>query len=379
MKVLFFTYDFPYPLNSGGKNRAYHLLKYAGEGVEFFLFSFIRDDFDPHNREKLKEICVKKIQLFKRRKVRDLRTIAGALNPKASVFKNLYFYKKILDKIVQTITLEKIDIVHYESFYTAFYLSERLSKLGVKQIFGTENIEHNIYKDYARYIASPLLKPFFYLESFKIEHEEKSMFKRADLCVAVTGKEAEYITYSGAKSCSVVENGVDTKFFSFVPSKKKKGDTLLFVGNFSYFPNRDAILFFYNNVFQKLHHDLHFLIVGKHVRKLPIANDSRVERIEYIADIREAYKRADVMVSPVRIEGLGVVPNEHVLIAESPSEFKEKIELLLNDESLKTQLSESSRKLVEEKFDWRKIGKKLNTIWKDQLPPGRSRFSPPSR
>lgn len=390
-KILFFTYDFPYPTNTGGKNRAYHLLKYAGEGVEFFLFSFVRKGTEYlYHQEKLQKIGVKNIQLFERKKVRDLRIIVKTLHPRDSIFKALYFDTRILNKLIQTIKLENIDIVHYESFYTAFYLSNSVRGLGVKQIFGTENIEHSIYRDYARYIATSLLKPLFYLESLKIEREEKNMFKLSDLCIAVTEQEAQYVRNMSGKECEVVENGVDPGFFSFNAPKKEKGDTILFVGNFSYFPNNDAVLFFYNNVFKKLDGNLRLIIVGKQVNKLLIRDGQRVERIDYIDDIREVYRRADVLVSPVRIGGgtnfklleamamgvpiiahpnrlgsLHIKDGQHLLIAKNPDEFTEKINLLLNDQTLRIKLSRNARTLVEEKFDWEKIGKKLNTIWKN--------------
>ena len=56
-KVLFVTYDFPYPINSGGKSRAYHLMKYAKDkDIELILFSFVRPTFKKSYEKELEKI-----------------------------------------------------------------------------------------------------------------------------------------------------------------------------------------------------------------------------------------------------------------------------------------------------------------------------------
>ena len=42
MKILFLTYDLPYPLNTGGKIRAFHLIKGISSEHRITLFSYYR-------------------------------------------------------------------------------------------------------------------------------------------------------------------------------------------------------------------------------------------------------------------------------------------------------------------------------------------------
>lgn len=387
-KVLFVSYDFPYPTNTGGKNRAYNLIKHAGKDLEMHLVSFVRDDYKKEYGKEIQKIGVKTIRLFKRRRLSDIGNIQSLFS-RNSIFWFLYYDKEIEDVILKAIKELGIDIVHFESYYASFYIGEKIRDLKVKQIFGTENIEHFLYKDYAKH--SSWLKRFFLSSQIKkIENEEIKLLKLSDKNIAVTEDEAKFIRRITRKECNVVPNGVDLDDFTYNSPSKKTNDLLLFIGNFTYFPNIDAINYFYYDVFKKLNKKIKLLVIGKNAEELGIAKDKRVEAISYILDIKEACSKADIMISPVRIGGgtnfkileamacgipiivhpgrvgsFGVRDGREMLLAETPVEFEQKIELLLEDFDLRNRLSKNARKLVEKDYSWKKIGEKLNFIWKN--------------
>ena len=157
-KVLFFTYDFPYPITSGGKNRAYHMLKYASNDVELHLFSFIRPGFKEIYKEELKKIGVKNSTLFERPAAKKIQILKKVIQkPQQSIFKSLY-YSPAIDKILEEyLKVNEISILHAESFYTGFYLSKQKQMQGIKQIYGSENVEYVLYKEYVEN-SVPLFK-----------------------------------------------------------------------------------------------------------------------------------------------------------------------------------------------------------------------------
>ena len=53
---------------------------------------------------------------------------------------------------------------------------------------------------------------------------------------------------------------------------------------------------------------------------------------------------------------------EHLLIADEPRAFAEQTVHLLQDAGLRAQLAASARKLVETKYDWQAIGRKLDAF-----------------
>lgn len=387
-KILFLTYDFPYPTNSGGKNRAFNLIKHASKNLEVHLASFVRDDFRKEYEKELKKVGVKTITIFKRRKLKDIRNIKFLFS-KSSIFRLLYYRKNAEDSILDIVRSLKINVVHFESYYTAFYIGKKIRDLGAKQIFGTENIEHFLYKDYAKY--SSWLKHFILDRQIrKIENEEKELLKLSDKNIAVTDDEAKFIQSITGKKCSIIPNGVDLDDFTYHHPSKKLANMLLFIGNFSYFPNIEAINYFYNEVFKKLNRNIKLLVIGKNVKKLSMSKDIRVEPISFVENIKEQYNRADIMVSPVRIGGgtnfkileamaygipiiadparidsFGVNDGREVFLAKTALEYKQKIDLLLKDFSLREKLSKNARKLIEKDYSWRLIGDNLNAIWKN--------------
>ena len=382
-KVLFVTYDFPYPTNTGGKNRAYHMLKYSGNDIKKYLFSFVRDGTFRDSAVEMEKIGVEVLGTTVRKKLSDMRNIAGLIKGD-SIFKTLYFSSSILADLLRIITDKKIDIVHFESFYTAFYISDEIKSHGVKQIFGTENIEHNVYDEYANN-TNFLLRPLYRLQVDKIRKEEASLFKQADLCIAVSDTDARQVR-EYARECEVIKNGVDIDEFKFNLPKNKKGNRLLFVGNFTYFPNVDAINFFYNEIFKHLPGDIRLTIIGKKVKTLKF-DDLRIEKKEFIPRIQDAYEESDLVVAPVRLgggtnfkvleamaagvpvvslpdrlEGLDLSNNKHIVIVKE-EEFAQKIIPLLNDLEMRKRLARNARELVEREYSWKVIGNKLNTVW----------------
>ena len=159
-RLLFVTYDFPYPTNSGGKTRAYNMLKHSGSNFHKLIFSFVRSGHDKKNINELEKIGVRVAGLVERRRVSDPRNFLGLFSG-SSIFKTLYYSPSIAKDLLRIITDKKIDIVHFESFYTAFFISDEIKKLGVKQIYGSENIENKIYQDYVNNNTSVLLRPLY--------------------------------------------------------------------------------------------------------------------------------------------------------------------------------------------------------------------------
>ncbi len=386
-RVLFITYDYPYPTNTGGKNRAYHMLKYSGSEFEKYLFSFVRKDFNEQYIKDLERIDVKVVGLEPRKKVASPKNALSIVG-KNSIFRLLYFSDKVLSKIIEVVENNKIDIVHFESFYAGFYISDRLKKLGVKQVFGTENVEYTLYEDYAKKSLLPM-KPFLFSQVGKIKKEEAEMCRSADVCVAVSESDQDEI--SKYNKCKIVRNGVDIAALKY-NAPRKEVNNLLFIGNFSYFPNVDAIEFFSSEVFKRLEQDITLTIVGKQIGKLKLPKDTRIKLIEYVEDIREVYLAADIMVAPIRIGGgtnfkileamasgvpvislperlvgLKVENNKNIFVAKDAAQFIEVIKIVSSDYDLRKKVSENARKLVEEEYSWEAIGDELSKVWNSVL------------
>ncbi len=387
MNVLFVTYDFPFPTNSGGKNRAYHLLKYTAKKANVFLYSFVREDYNPEHNREIASLGVKKIHVFKRRKLTSFSNFPKTVFNNSSIFKTLYYEKKVYDELAELIKREKIDIVHFESTYTGFFIGKRLKKLGVKLVLGTENIEFMLYYDYAKNLNKFYLKPFVYYQAKRLRQEELDMVRNADAVTTITQQEADILKNLTGVKCNIIANGIEPETYSYSEHKELKNN-ILFVGNFVYFPNIDAMDFFYRNVFPKLDDKLTVTIIGKKVNEKFKFSNSRIICKDFVENIIDEYRNADILVFPIRIgggtnfkvleamalgvpivaqpdrlSGLDVTGEEHFLAATTGEEYVKQIERIYNDSSLRRRLTLNARKTVEEQYAWEKIGKELLKVW----------------
>lgn len=389
MNVLFVTYDFPYPTNSGGKNRAYHLIKHTAGKVNISLFSFVRDDYNPDYNKEIFDLGVKDIKVVKREKLSAFLNIPKTILNNSSIFKTLYYDKKIEWIIKEYIKKNKIEVVHFESSYTGYYIGKELGRLGVRQVLGTENIEFQLYYDYAANTKKIYLKPFIKYQAGRLKKEELNMVQNADKITTITQEEANKLESLTGKKCDIVANGIEPRTFSYSFDPKIKKN-ILFVGNFSYFPNVDGINFFYKEVFNRLNKNLTLTVIGKDCSKILNFENERIVKKDFVDDIISEYKKADIMVFPIRmgggtnfkvleamalgipivanpdrLVGLNAVSGIHFLEATTGEEYAEKIELLYKDRKLREELAQHGRKLIDKYFSWENIGRDLLKIWKN--------------
>lgn len=383
--ILFVTYDFPYPTDSGGKTRAFNLIKFGHKDTKITLLAFVRKPITPELEEEMRRVGVSKIHTVQRTSKTNIKSILGVFT-KSSIFKSLYYDKKIEKKILEIIAEDKIDLIHFESYYTAFYIGDKIAQTGTKQVLGTENIEHQLYDLYTEKNAPFLTKPVLRREVRKIQDEEHSMIQHADAVVAVTDSERKYIEKTGAKNCILVENGVDIDYFSNTKHSATSNE-ILFIGNFSYFPNIDAVRYLYNEILPHLDERINIKIVGKNYTALNI-HDKRFTFVDYVDDIREAYSGAFAMVSPIRIGGgtnfkvlesmasktpivadpsrindLGATVGKNILVSSDPKDFAQKIKDLYDNQALRDEIAQNAYKFVKDNYSWQILGGKLNTLW----------------
>lgn len=385
-KVLIVTYDFPYPINSGGKSRIYHLMKFArSKDLEFILFSFTRPSYKVSNNSEIEKIGVSKVYTCPRGTIKNPKLWAKTLLTRSSIFKSLYYSKIVEEKIFDIIKVEDIDTVLFESFYASFYISDKIKELGVRQIFGTENIEHELYYDFAKTKPSVFKKPYM-MQVERVRAEEEHAYNLADLILAVTDEERTYMEGRTKTDIEIIPNGVDTDYLE-LKTKKTIGKNLLFVGNFSYFPNMDAMRFFYTQVFSQLK-DATLTVLGKNQDRLPfLAHDPRVKNIDHVEDMRDVYYNADVFIFPVRfgggtnfkileaascgapiiaipdrVKGLGFTADKHYVAASTSTEFIDGIQRLFDDKKLRDTISKNARIIMEKEYDWKEIGKKMGNV-----------------
>jgi glycosyltransferase involved in cell wall biosynthesis len=233
------------------------------------------------------------------------------------------------------------------------------------------------------------IQKMFYKREYKTMHAfEKKVIGSFDYCTIISAFDKSQI-YDPSDSIVVVPNGVDTEYYS--STNKQENYDLLFVGNLSYLPNKNAVYFLVQNILPlllKVNPNLTIRIVGADTPKeiFALAN-ANVHVSGFVAEIREVYDTAKLFVAPL-FTGAGLqnkileamsmqIPcittsvvnksldgqdNIHLLIANNEQEFVSKIESLISSAALRVKLSSSAREFVAQSFSWETANKKLKEI-----------------
>ena len=222
----------------------------------------------------------------------------------------------------------------------------------------------------------------YFLESQSLKRYERSLAKSFSLLMLISPVDEEAIkTVAPIAKTLVVPNGVDTDYYR-PPQKPAEKNKIVFTGVMSYDPNDDAALYFAEKIFPLVKRnvpDAEFWVVGKDPSEKVRALESRagIHVTGTVPDMREHLGTARVFVSPLRtgagmknkilsamamerpvvatslsLDGIDLVPNQDVLVGDSPEEFAAQVVGVLKDEDLSRRLGSEGRALVAERYSW---------------------------
>jgi polysaccharide biosynthesis protein PslH len=172
-----------------------------------------------------------------------------------------------------------------------------------------------------------------------------------------------------------VPNVVDVQ--RIAPVEPSGREVLLFIGDFTYAPNREGLRFLVEEVLPiawQSRPRLRLLVAGRGLSGPP--SDDRIEVLGFVEDLRSVYTRADAVVVPLLhgggsplkfIEALAYglpviasrhaaglleygVPTEHFLLAADPPGFAEAVSVLFEDRRRARTLGAAGRKLAERNY-----------------------------
>jgi len=389
MNLLWISPMFPYPPFSGGQTRSFNLIKGLAKKHRITLFSFWRPNRKQGPVKEMEKYC-RIVKVFPGRKTWSLRNVslaAFSLLP----FPITHFYgdKSLIKAIEDELAHGKYDLVHFESFYTSPYLK---SVKNLPRVLGNENVEFLIYRRFAQAKKNLFLKLALLFDVWKMERFEKKKWRQADFNLAVSEKDARVVERIVGKKIAVIPNGVSLGFFEKIKKLKPKEPVFLFVGDFRYFTNQDAVFYLVRQVWPLIKKELpqaKLRLVGKNAPKEILKlKDEDVLVDEKVEDIRLAYKKATVFLAPMRfasgtnikiLEALaaelpivttpigleGIKARKAVLLGERKEDFAQQAIRLARDNNKQAELIALGKKIVKEKYDWVKIIQKLDQIYQE--------------
>lgn len=390
MKILMLTPYLPYPLMSGGQTRSYNLIKNLSKKHEITLFSLIKDESEKEHIKELEKLCTK-VRVFKRSKTpwtfrNILRTGFGSYP--FLVIRNLSGEERRAVK--EELSKEKYDLIHAETFYVMPHIpSTHIPILLVEQ-----TVEYLVYKHYVEKQAKFWLRPLLRIDLLKIKFWEKYYWKQADRVVAMSESDRNTMReLLPGLDIDIVPNGIDIDHFSNKKVEKAKVPTILYVGNFTWLQNIEAVDALYSKVWPIIKNSIpnaRLWIVGNNMTPKIKSMDQEkdIEITERIPDIRDAYKRANVLVTPIKgpggtrlkileamasglpvvttsvgAEGLNIKDDKQAIIKDNYEVLGEEAVKVLTNKALAQRLGKEGQRFVEENYTWNVSSKILDDIY----------------
>jgi glycosyltransferase involved in cell wall biosynthesis len=395
MKILVLVPFLPNTAMSGGQTRWYNIIKYLSKNHEITLYSLVKDDSEKKFIPQLEKYC-KKVRVYKRSKspwtIRNLFLTAFTFYPLLVVRNWSLKEKKDLKKELEE---GNYDLIHAETFY----VMPHIPKVTVPSILVEQTIEYLVYKHHVDHKVFFLLKPLFLVDVLKLRFWETYFWKKTNRLVAVSKTDRDKMQKLIPKvKVDVIPNGVDFNHFSKKNMDKHDPPRILFVGNFKWLQNVEAVNILVNEIWpeiKKYTPKVELWIVGKSIPQNVVAasgKDNRIVITEGIVDIRDAYKAATLMLVPIYgpggtrlkvleamasalpvvstrigVEGLEITPGKHALVADKNKDLVSEAIRILKNKNLAERIGREGQKFVKENYDWESIVKLHDNIYKSVM------------
>lgn len=310
-----------------------------------------------------------------------------------------YYFDELSSKIGEIFETQRIDVVSFEQIYVAGYLDALPREHSCRTVLSLHNIASSQYLSMAGLHAGRAGKAAQRIKAWLMGRMEHQYFDRFDHVIAVSEREADVLrTRYPGRRVSAIENGFDgagTKMLA----EPARGNDLLFVGNMLYGPNTDAVTCFSTEILPIIRSSVpdarlfavgasppewlrlstlpHLVITGRVDDVLPYYEQSRVAVVPLRAGGGTRLKILEAMAfgrpvvtTSTGCEGLEVRHREHLLIADGAAEFAECVVELVQRPELGRALTRNARQLLELRYDWEVINKKLTALYDNELAAG---------
>lgn len=393
MRVLWTLPYLPWPITSGGKARQYHLIRrMAQRGHAITLLVQSKTPADDEVRAALAP-WVERLIVLPRRALRHPRTLwRAATSPMPLLASVNGDAPALMRRFEHLLDSESWDVVQIEHSYGFEPFARALARRRQAFVLTEHNVESSLGA--ATYGKWPLwARPLARYDQWRAVRWERKVLSSADAIVAVTESDARALSHiSGGRPTFVVGNGVDTQAFASV-HPDAAACSVLFVGNFEYAPNVDAVECLLDDIMPRLWRLLPQARLQVCGHALPSSwrerwPDARVDWRGYVEHLPTVQAQASVFVAPLRfgggsklkvleamaaglplvstregLSGLNAQDGVHALVADTAEAQAQALADVLSDPVRAAALGAAARQLVVERFDWEASAQQLEAVY----------------
>ena len=378
----------------------YNLIKELSHKHKITLVCEKRDYQGDAEISELKKFC-KKVISVPRKKQWSLKNITKTGLSALPFLIIGHTSSEMRKEIQRELNENQFDLIHAETSY----VMQNIPETKIPIILAEHNVEYLVYKRFADK-APLLLRPLLYMDVLKLKRWEEAVWKKATKLIAVSKIEKE-IMNKVRKDVVVVSNGVDIEKFTINDlqlTRDGREKRILFIGEFKWVQNRDAIEWIIKEIWPKLMAEFIPPITGGGIKLWVVGRNIPDSIRELTSDkniifddkapkeTEEIFRKSNLLLAPIQVGGgtsfkileamasgvpvvttdlgnaIGAKEDLEIVIANEAHDFIVKIKELFENKKFYETISQNARKLIEEKFNWQKIAGDLDSVYELVVP-----------
>lgn len=377
-QILMLTPYLPYPPISGGRMRTYSLVKRLSENYAITLVSFGRPEEQAFDLTPMHDLCQEFMVIDRAPSPSTLQAALLSLTSIRPITMRLYRNAEFAETVARLLRERSFDAVHVESFYM---LQNLPADCDLPVLLSEPAIEYIAWWRHAK-VAQPLYqRPAIALEALKMRIFEPREWRKSSVVGVMSEVDAGII--GRFAPTTPAPNGVDVEFFQPANAPRQPA-TAVFMGDYKYFPNSDAVLYFVHEILPLIRAkrpDFELILLGKDPTPelMALSEDptSGVTVTGLVPDTRPYLTQATLFVCPLRsgsgtrfklmealasglpvvtttvgCEGLDPEPDVHMVLADTPETFAAAVLHLIDDPATAQQLAQRGREWVVAQHAW---------------------------
>jgi glycosyltransferase involved in cell wall biosynthesis len=387
MKILHVCARLPYPVEDGGSVYVYNTIQNLYElGHDITIASFISE---LHNQDDSALTKISKVYTHKGNftEYNLISAIKSAFSRKPITVQHRMSIE-IMEKILADIK-EEFDIIFFEGLHTLNFfeiVKQRFPK--AKTLLRNVNVEFELIAQRATQQRNVFLKLFLEDQARLMKKFELNALKKVDAITFISDLDLDKMASLLALKKPTLVNPPGA-LINKINFDNRPDHQLIAFSNWKWPPNLEGLKWFLDKVWPKIihsHDNVRLKLAGNDLPQ-SIQNNlpERIEYLGFVDDLKKLNQECTIQIVPLisgsgvklkMIEGLAygnpivstqfgadgieVINGVHLEIANSDSEFADKVLYLLNEKSHRRSLSESALGIIKNNYSWSTQINRLN-------------------
>ena len=294
---------------------------------------------------------------------------------------NRFFSVDMDIRLTRILQREKFDFIILESLFTTPYLATLRRNSNAKIILRSHNIEHHIWNKLANGERNFLKKIYLKYLSRKLQNAEISAWRSVDATACISETDT-IVTQAFCKSKPVFLLPMATQPKD--PIQYELENSCYHIGSMDWLPNIEAMDWFINEIWSKIHSELphyHFHFAGRSMpHRFTNSNSQNISCHGEVTSSEDFMRNHGIMIVPLRsgsgirvkileafamgipviatelaVRGLPIQNQEHFLLANKPEEWINALKQLSNISERK-RIGTNALQFISTEYNTKKIG-----------------------